>query len=160
MLVQRLAAILESSQARGRVGMKNTRELGAALERVHGVLERHVKEGSATGAVALVAHGESAQVAAVGEKASGSADPMQRDTIFRIASLTKPITTTAAMMLIDEGKLRLDEPIDRVLPELARPRVLKRLALHWQNLFTPRFGVDPGSAAASRPPMNQLKTDL
>jgi CubicO group peptidase (beta-lactamase class C family) len=52
---------------------------------------------------------------------------VQRDTIFRIASMTKPITASAAMILIEECKLRLDEPVDRLLPELADRRVLKRL---------------------------------
>ena len=52
---------------------------------------------------------------------------MQRDTIFHIASMSKPITAAAVMMLIDDGKLRLDEPVDRLLPELANRRVLRRL---------------------------------
>ena len=52
---------------------------------------------------------------------------MRRDTIFRIASMTKPITAAAAMILVEECRLRLDEPVDRLLPELADRRVLKRL---------------------------------
>ena len=52
---------------------------------------------------------------------------MRRDTIFRIASMTKPITAVAAMILVEECKLRLDEPVDRLLPELADRKVLKRL---------------------------------
>ncbi len=51
---------------------------------------------------------------------------MQRDTIFRIASMTKPITAVVAWMLIQDGKLKLDEPIDRLAPELANRKVLKR----------------------------------
>jgi CubicO group peptidase (beta-lactamase class C family) len=50
---------------------------------------------------------------------------MRRDTIFRIASMTKPITAAAAMILVEECKLRLDEPVDRWLPELANSTVLK-----------------------------------
>ena len=53
--------------------------------------------------------------------------PVRRDTIFRLASMTKPITAVAAMMLIEEGKLKLDEPIDLLAPELADHRVLKRI---------------------------------
>ena len=53
--------------------------------------------------------------------------PMRRDTIFRIASLTKPITAAAAMMLVDDGMLRFDDPVDELLPELADRRVLRRL---------------------------------
>ena len=52
---------------------------------------------------------------------------MRRDTIFRIASMTKPITAGAAMILVEECKLRLDEPVDRLLPELANRKVLKRI---------------------------------
>ena len=51
---------------------------------------------------------------------------MRRDTIFRIASMTKPVTATAVMMLVEEGKLRLDEPVDRLLPELANRGVLRQ----------------------------------
>jgi Beta-lactamase len=53
--------------------------------------------------------------------------PVPRDAIFRVASMTKPITAVAAMMLVEEGKLRLDEPIDRLAPELAHRCVLKRM---------------------------------
>src|SRR5439155_586774 len=53
--------------------------------------------------------------------------PMKRDTIFRLASLTKPILATATMMLVEDGTLALDEPIDRLLPELADRRVLRRI---------------------------------
>jgi CubicO group peptidase (beta-lactamase class C family) len=53
--------------------------------------------------------------------------PMRRDTIFRISSMTKPVTAAAAMILVEEGKLRLDEPVDPLLPELANRQVLKRI---------------------------------
>ena len=87
----------------------------------------HVARGYAPGVVALIGRGEDSHVMAVGAKALGGTDPMHRDTIFRIASLTKPITATAAMMLIEEGRLRLDEPVDRLLPELGDRRVLRRI---------------------------------
>ena len=51
--------------------------------------------------------------------------PVERDTIFRIASMTKPVTTVAALMLLDEGRFELDEPIVDCAPELARMRVLR-----------------------------------
>jgi CubicO group peptidase (beta-lactamase class C family) len=51
--------------------------------------------------------------------AFGDGADMRRDTIFRIASMTKPVTATAVMTLVEEGRLRLDEPVDRLLPELA-----------------------------------------
>jgi CubicO group peptidase (beta-lactamase class C family) len=63
----------------------------------------------------------------VGVTAIGGAVPMRRDTIFRIASMTKAVTATAVLMLVEEGKLTLDAPIERWLPELANRRVLRRL---------------------------------
>jgi CubicO group peptidase (beta-lactamase class C family) len=59
--------------------------------------------------------------------AVGGIEPMRRDTIFRIASMTKPITAAAATILVEECTLRLDEPVDRLLPELADRKVLRRL---------------------------------
>src|SRR5206468_11901060 len=54
-------------------------------------------------------------------------EPIRRDTIFRITSMTKPILALATMMLVEDGALALDEPVDRILPELADRRVLKRV---------------------------------
>ena len=89
-------------------------------------LERAVADGFAPGLVGLIARGADVDVMAVGRMAfDGPA--MRRDTIFRIASMSKPITAAAVMMLVDDGKLRLDEPVDRLLPELANRRVLRRL---------------------------------
>ena len=79
------------------------------------------------GLVTLVSRRGEVHVDAIGTKALGGSDPMRRDTIFRISSMTKPITAVAAMILVEECKLRLDEPVDRLLPELADRRVLKRL---------------------------------
>ena len=58
---------------------------------------------------------------------STSGDPMRRDTIFRIASMTKPITAAAAMILVEECRLRLDDPVDELLPELADRQVLRSI---------------------------------
>ena len=81
----------------------------------------------APGLVTLVGRRGEVHVDAIGKKALESDDAMRRDTIFRIASMTKPITAVAAMILVEECRLRLDEPVDRLLPELADRRVLKRL---------------------------------
>jgi len=94
----------------------------ATLERN---LEANVAKGQPPGLVALVARGDATHVFAVGAMAIGG-PPVPRDAIFRIASMTKPITAVAAMMLVEEGKLKLDQPIDRLAPELADRRVLKR----------------------------------
>jgi CubicO group peptidase (beta-lactamase class C family) len=69
------------------------------------------------GAVALVARGEHVEVVAYGEAA--------RDTIYRVASITKPITAAAVMLLVDEGRVGLDDPIERWFPELASPVVVR-----------------------------------
>lgn len=97
------------------------------LARMHDVLANHIRLGTLPGLVTLVSrHGEM-HVDAIGTKAVGGNDPMQRDTIFRIASMTKPVTAVAAMILVEECKLRLDEPVDAWLPELADRTVLTRL---------------------------------
>jgi CubicO group peptidase (beta-lactamase class C family) len=69
---------------------------------------------------------EETHVFPIGSMTLEGKPPVRRDTIFRLASMTKPITAVAAMMLIEEGKLKLDEPIDLLALELADHRVLKR----------------------------------
>jgi CubicO group peptidase (beta-lactamase class C family) len=91
------------------------------------VLAGYIERGEMPGLVALVSHRGETRVEVIGKLAFGDAPPMQRDTIFRIASLSKPIAAAAAMILIEEGRLQLDEPVDRLLPELANRQVLKRL---------------------------------
>lgn len=76
------------------------------------------------GAVALVARGEDVEVASVGARATGGA-PMTRDTLFRLASVTKPIVAASTMVLVERGHLDLDEPVTGHLPELAEPKVLR-----------------------------------
>ena len=100
---------------------------GARLERMHDVMARHVDSGEVPGLVTLISRHGDVHVDTIGTKAVGDGDPMRRDTIFRITSMTKPVTAVATMILIEECKLRLDEPVDRWLPELAGRRVLRRL---------------------------------
>jgi CubicO group peptidase (beta-lactamase class C family) len=90
------------------------------------VMAGHVERGEVPGLVTLVSRRGETHVEAIGAKATGG-DPMRRDTIFRIDSMTKPIAAAATMILVEECTLRLDEPVDRLLPELADRRVLKRL---------------------------------
>lgn len=89
-------------------------------------LENALNAGHAPGLVGLVALGDEVQVTVLGRMALNGA-PMQRDSIFRIASMSKPVTAAAAMLLIADGKLKLDEPVDRLLPELANRQVLRSL---------------------------------
>ena len=99
----------------------------ARLGRMHDVMAGYVERGDVPGVVTLVSRRGEVHVDAIGMKAIRSGDPIRRDTIFRISSMTKPITAVAAMILVEECKLRLDEPVDRLLPELADRKVLKRL---------------------------------
>jgi CubicO group peptidase (beta-lactamase class C family) len=94
---------------------------------MHDVMARHVERGDVPGLVTLVSRRGEVHVDAVGTLAAGGKPPMRRDTIFRIASMTKPVTAVATMILVEECKVRLDEPVDRLVPELAGRQVLRRL---------------------------------
>jgi CubicO group peptidase (beta-lactamase class C family) len=106
--------------------MPESTTLNRTTDLIREALERRVASGFAAGMVALVGEGEASEIVAAGARALGGA-PMQPDTLFRIASMTKPVTAAAALMLVEDGKLALDEPVDRLLPELANRRVLRRL---------------------------------
>ncbi|WP_405526226.1 beta-lactamase family protein [Streptomyces avidinii] len=92
---------------------------------LHSLLETQVDAGALAGAVALVAHGEEAEVAAAGSLDVAGTAPMARDSLFRVASVTKPVTAAATMMLVEDGLLALDVPVARWLPELAEPTVVR-----------------------------------
>jgi len=98
----------------------------ATLAQVGPALQGIVDQGGLSGAVTLVWRGgEVIQLNTIGHRDLASGLPMTRDTLFRIASMTKPVTSIAVMMLIEEGKLKLDDPVTRWLPELASMQVLK-----------------------------------
>lgn len=97
------------------------------LGRVREVMAGYVERGSVPGIVTAVCRRGEVHVEAIGTRAKGGGDPVRRDTIFRIASMTKPVAAAAAMILVEECKLRLDDPVDELLPELADRKVLKRL---------------------------------
>src|SRR5438046_2400831 len=99
----------------------------ARLGRRHEVMAGYVERGDVPGLVTLVSRRGEVHVDAIGTQAIGDSPPMRRDTIFRISSMTKPIIAAATMILVEECKLRLDDPVDRWLPELAERKVLKRL---------------------------------
>jgi CubicO group peptidase (beta-lactamase class C family) len=92
---------------------------------VREVLERHVERGPVPGAVALVARGDGVEVEAVGYVDLAGTAPMARDTIFRVASITKPITAVAALLLVEDGRVALHDPVEKWLPELASPVVVR-----------------------------------
>ena len=137
------------------------------LKRVTECLNRHVERGEVTGAVSLVCrHGE-AHVAAVGTMDKDSRAPMRADTIFRIMSMTKPILAVAALVLVEEGRLRLDDPVDRWLPELAGRKVLRSIespledvtpanrAITLRDLLTLRLGIGAIMAKPDTYPIQQ-----
>lgn len=92
---------------------------------LHDILNGHVANGSAPGAVALVARGDRVEAAAAGSADAEGTAPMARDSIFRIASVTKLVTAAAVMMLVEDGGIALDDPVGRWLPELAAPVVVR-----------------------------------
>ena len=84
---------------------------------LQGLLDAQVRDGAVPGAVAMVARGDSVEVAAAGE--------LSRESIVRIASITKPIVAAALLMLVEDRRIALDEPVGRWLPEIAAPSVVR-----------------------------------
>jgi CubicO group peptidase (beta-lactamase class C family) len=94
------------------------------LSRVDAAMKRLVDDKQVAGLVTLLErHGKIVQFNAVGQLETGKADPVRKDSIFRIYSMSKPVTGVAMMMLYEEGKWRLDDPISRYIPEFARLKV-------------------------------------
>jgi CubicO group peptidase (beta-lactamase class C family) len=96
------------------------------LKRLTTAMQAHLDAGSVAGVVTLVhRRGQTVHSDVLGWQDEEAKIPMRRDTLFRIASMTKPVVSVAALMLVEEGKLRLGEPVDRYLPELANRKVLR-----------------------------------
>ena len=98
----------------------------AGLGRIRDSLARYVESGKIPGLVALVSRGGQTHVEAFGTMRHDADAPMRPDTIFRMASTSKPVTMAAATILLDECRLRLDDPVQQWLPELADRQVLTR----------------------------------
>jgi CubicO group peptidase (beta-lactamase class C family) len=96
-----------------------------AVSDLQSLVQSFVDAGEAPGVVALVARGDDVDLAAAGSLDLEGSAPMTPDAIFRVASITKPITAAAVLLLVDEGRLALDDPIARWLPELASPVVVR-----------------------------------
>src|SRR5438093_12556498 len=89
------------------------------LQRIHELMQRHIDAGSFSGAVTLVArNGRIAHLEAQGLMDIETKKPMATDTMFRIMSMTKPVVGVAVMMMIEEGKVRLNDPVSRVIPQV------------------------------------------
>src|SRR5437763_5985940 len=94
------------------------------MDKIEGMLSAFVEDGKLAGAATLLCRGDSVRVACVGMRDLGSRLAVERDTIFRIASMSKPVTSTLALMLFEEGRFRLEDPITRFAPEFEHMRVL------------------------------------
>jgi CubicO group peptidase (beta-lactamase class C family) len=141
------------------------------LRRLHPALAAHVEAGDMPGIVALVSRRGEAWVEAIGTQSFGGV-PMRRDTIFRIASMTKPVIAAATLILVEECKLRLDDPVDAFLPELASRQVLKSLesavddtvpakrSITTRDLLTFTFGMGAVMVWPARHPIQKAAADL
>ena len=97
----------------------------SGLARLHDVMAGHIERGDMPGCIALVARDGRTHLDVIGTRTFGDAKPLRRDDIFRLTSMTKPITAAAVMTLVEDGTLHLDAPVDDLLPELANRRVLR-----------------------------------
>ena len=101
------------------VGLSSTQ-----LKRVEEVTQKHIDEGLVPGAVMLVARrGKIAWMSVLGKRDVAAGDAMKFDSIFRIYSMTKPITSIALMQLVEEGKLQVSDPVAKYLPEIGKMKV-------------------------------------
>ncbi len=99
----------------------------AGLDALHEAMAGRVERGEFPGMVILVGRDDDVHVDAIGTKAFDSSERMRRETLFRIASMTKPILAVATLQLVQDGTFSLSDPIEKWLPEMANPRVLRRI---------------------------------
>jgi CubicO group peptidase (beta-lactamase class C family) len=122
-----LIPILAASLTAGDVPPGKPEDVGMSserLRRIHEAIERHIDAGEISGAVTLVARrGRLVHLEAHGLMDIESKRPMEKGAIFRIASMSKPITGAAVMMMLEEGKLRLNDPVSKFLPEFKNSKV-------------------------------------
>jgi CubicO group peptidase (beta-lactamase class C family) len=140
----------------------------AGLRKLRDVLTRYVESGKIPGLVALVSRGGQTHVEAIGTQRHDGGAPMDRDTIFRMASTSKPVGVAPVMVLLDESRLRLDDPVDEWLPELAGRQVLKRpdgplddteparRPITVRDLLTSTFGLGVDLTALGSPIQNAI----
>ena len=138
------------------------------LRRMREVLTRYVDSGRIPGLVALVSRGGQTHVEAIGTMRHDGGAPMGRDTIFRMASTSKPVSVAAAMVLLDECRLRLDDRVDPWLPELADRQVLRRVdgplddtvparrPITVRDVLTSTFGLGMDMTSLGTPIMNAV----
>ncbi|WP_375743562.1 beta-lactamase family protein [Corallococcus interemptor] len=135
-------------------------------------LRGHVERGGLPGVVALVARGDTVHVDVLGTQGLTPSDPpMRRDSLFRLASMAKPITAVATLMLVEDGKLPLDGAVDPWLPELADRRVLRtpegplddtvpaKRAITVRDLLTLRWGLGAVMAPPGTHPIQRAMSE-
>ena len=124
-----LVAVTASAAGAGELPTGSPSELGfsaARLEYLDHFYADEVKRGELAGIVILIArHGKIVHFSTIGSADVEQHKPMQRDTIFRLYSMTKPITSTALMMLYEEGRFQMTDPLSKYLPEFAHLRVMR-----------------------------------
>ena len=142
------------------------------LAHLHDAMAAHVESGRLPGLVTLVACGDDVHIDTIGTPAFIDDAPLARDAIFRIASLTKPITAVATLSLVEEGLLRLEEPIDELVPELAARRVLRAIdaelddtvpanrPITLEDLLSFRFGFGSVMAPPGSYPIQRAEAEL
>ncbi len=159
------------------VGMSSER-----LGRIHEAVSRHVEAGDVAGVVTLVARrGKIVHFEAQGYADIAAKTPMRTDNIFRLASMGKPVTAVAVMMLVEEGKIRLTDPVARYIPEfsalnkvavpkpggaegsydlvdVSRPITIRDLLTHGSGLMSGGIGQRAAGQAAQRAPEDTLAT--
>jgi CubicO group peptidase (beta-lactamase class C family) len=114
------------------------------LARITEMVKRHIVAGEISGGVTLVArHGRIVHLEAAGVMDADSKKPMTKDAVFRIASMTKPVTGLAVMMMMEEGKLRITDPVSKYIPQFKEMKVAVAL---------PRQGPPPGADEPPAPP--------
>jgi CubicO group peptidase (beta-lactamase class C family) len=127
-IVTLILLVMSSGIAADELPRVQPKEVGLSekvLDEMKPGLEKLMADNKIAGAVVVVArHGKLAHIEAVGYRDLASKAPMTEDTIFAIASMTKPITCIAAMQLVEEGKLGLDDPVEKFLPAFKNLRVL------------------------------------
>ena len=150
-------AALTAQTAKPRTAVSSTALLPAErVERIDRALQRYVDENRIGGAVALVLRdGQPVYERAVGWSDKEAGRRMTTDTIFRIASQTKAITSTAILSLVEEGKLTLTDPVSRVLPQFAKTTVASggsivpaKRAITIRDLLTHTAGISYGTEPA------------
>jgi CubicO group peptidase (beta-lactamase class C family) len=136
------AAIVALPLAGGTLPKSKPEDVGVSterLQRVHEVIQHHIDAGDTSGAVTLIARrGHIAYFEAQGIMDLETKKPMTKDTIFRLASMSKPITAVAILILFEEGKIRLEDPVSKFIPEFKDMKVaLQRGTGHPQGLIQP-----------------------